>query len=124
MPIRTVLALVLATALFALPSGAEAGGKGPMWLTMSGDGQLLTVSGPRVVQAVPPSNRPKGTYEITFYRDLTGCAATGTTNEGWVATVGVAVASPDPTEITVHVMNPLTGALVDLPFTAVVMCPK
>lgn len=92
-----------------------------MWLTMSAEGLLLS-SSPRTVESVPPGfGRPTGTYEIGFYRDLTGCAVTGTTSGGWAATVGVAV---DGFDLTVFVLNPLTGDLMDLPFSVMVMCPK
>jgi hypothetical protein len=120
MLLRTVPAYVLALSLFALPLAADAGGAKAMWLTMNANGTLVSAS-PRTVEAVPPFSRPAGTYEITFYRDLTGCAVTGTTSGGWAATVGVAV---DGFELTVFVMNPLTGDLMDLPFSIMVMCGK
>jgi hypothetical protein len=118
MLIRIAVVIVLTTTLYA--PAADAGGAKAMWLTMNADGTLASAS-PKTVQAVPPFGRPAGTYVITFYRDLTGCAVTGTTSEGWVATVGVAV---DGFDLTVFVMNPLTGNLTDLPFSVMLMCPK
>jgi hypothetical protein len=126
-PTRTALALALVTGLLALPLAAGAGGlKGPVFLTVSANGQLLHFHPPGSVTTVPIGiGRPTGKYDIGFRReDLTGCAATATTADGWVGVVGVALGVPSPNFVTIFTMDSASKQLVDLPFHLILMCPK
>jgi hypothetical protein len=128
MLIRTALVLMLAvgSSLFALAPAAEAAApKGPMWVTVTADYTITSRSHSEITTRLPSiGGRPKGTFEIFFARDITGCAATATTSDGWAGVTGVAMGTRDEATVTVYTLSALDGQLVDLPFHLIVMCPK
>jgi hypothetical protein len=127
MSIRIVLAAVLAAFVLALPPAAEAGPpKGPMWATVTADYSITGRSHSVITTRLPSiGGRPTGTFEIYFGGvDITRCAASATTSDGWAGVTGVAMGTRDESTVTVYTLSALTAQLVDLPFHLIVMCPK
>jgi hypothetical protein len=58
-----------------------------------------------------------GDRRLFFARDITSCAASVTTSDGFAGVVGIAMGTLDEATVTVYTVSAITGELVDLPST-------